>query len=494
MLNLIVIGMFSMIFANPINYNLDLISVIEYQNDNNNYGVSDVWGYTDQTGIEYAIVGYLDGTSIVDVSSDNSPIEIMSIPGPSNGDYYYHRDYKTYQGYLYIVNEMYGGDVGMQVVDLNPLPFSDPVVLDTYSEVAQSHNLWIDPSGYAFIEHYSGDNVHIANITNPMEPTFEASFGNMAANCHDVYTKDGIAYISEGWSNRFGIYDIDNMDNIIELASISVPGGYAHNAWLSDEGTHLVTTEETVDRTIKIWNIEDLNNIFLEGEYIGENLLAHNVHIKDDRVYISHYSVGIKIIDIFNPSDPIEIAAYDTYPQGNGSGYVGCWGAFPFTDNNYVYASDMQNGLYIFDFDNIYAGWVEGEIYSSIDVPASNASIKSILNEKEFFTDNDGQFYFGFPEGLHDFEVSYNGDILDTISINFLPHEISNQIFLLDQIQGDVNGDNQLNILDVIVIVNHVIGAIELSEMQQNIGDVNGDADINIQDIIILVSIIIAGN
>ena len=76
MLFVIAISICSLIFPNPIDYNLDLISIIEYENDNNNYGVSDVWGYTDSTGIEYAIVGYLNGTSIVDVSSENAPIEI----------------------------------------------------------------------------------------------------------------------------------------------------------------------------------------------------------------------------------------------------------------------------------------------------------------------------------------------------------------------------------------------------------------------------------
>ena len=174
------------------------------------------------------------------------------------------------------------------------------------------------------------------------------------------------------------------------------------------------------DHTIKIWNITDLNDIFLTGEYIGENQLAHNVHIKDDRVYISHYSVGVKIIDIFNPSDPVEIAAYDTYPQGNGSGYVGCWGAFPFTNNNYVYVSDMQNGLYILEFDDLYAGWIDGTIYSDVDIPIPNAIIKSTMNQKEFYTDNQGQFHFGFPQGQHYFEIIHDESVVDTININFL--------------------------------------------------------------------------
>ena len=242
------------------------------------------------------------GTSILDVSTDlSSPIEVANILGPSNGDYYYHRDYKTFGDYLYIVNEMTGPDVGMQVVDLSPLPFSPPIQLNTYFEIGQSHNLWIDEGGLVFIEHQSGDNIHIANLNpSPNSPTYGGTFGNLAQNCHDIYTRDNIAYISEGWSYQFGIYDFSNPNNVVQLATFApLNGGYAHNAWLNDSGSHIVTTEETVNKTVKIWDLTNINNITLAGEYLGENGLAHNVHVKNDLVYISHYSVGIKIIDIF---------------------------------------------------------------------------------------------------------------------------------------------------------------------------------------------------
>ena len=136
----------NLLFSNVINYNLDLVENvrIDSHNSSSNFGVSDVWGYTDETGVEYAIVGYRYGTFIFDVSSSpGNSILKSDILGPSTGDYYYHRDYKTFGDFLYIVNEMYGGDIGMQVIDLSPLPEEDPVKLDTYSQIAQSHNLWI---------------------------------------------------------------------------------------------------------------------------------------------------------------------------------------------------------------------------------------------------------------------------------------------------------------------------------------------------------------
>jgi len=382
---------------------------------------------------------------------------------------------------------MYGGDVGLQVVDLAPLPLDNPIQLDTYNYIGQSHNLWIDSIGYAFIEHQTGDNIHIVNLENPSEPIYEATFGNQAQNCHDIYTHNNLAYISEGWSNQFGIYDINNLNDIQLLATIPCEG-YAHNAWLSEDGNHLITTEETQDKTIKVWDISDFNNISLVGEYLGENGLAHNVHIKENHVFISHYTTGIKILDIFNPADPIEVAAYDTYPQNDDDGFYGCWGAFPFTQNNYVYASDMQNGLFIFNFDNINAGWREGFLYIN-NVLAPNVSIKSILNNKIFSTDDNGYFNFGFPEGEYSFIINSQ----DTINIEFSPHQnvTSDIIINNNTILGDVNSDNTVDVLDIIFTINIILNNYTPNESEIWAADINHDDYINIQDIILIIQLIL---
>ena len=470
-------------------YNLQLIShideMIEY-NSSSNFGVSDVWGYTDETGIEYAIVGYRYGTYIYDISSDpNNPQLILDITGPSNGDYYYHRDYKTYGDHLYIVNEMSGIDAGMQVVDLSPLPENVPIKRNTYTGVIQSHNLWIDTdSGYGFIEKYYPENVHIVDLSNPDAPVHASSLSYWdGENCHDIYTRNNIAYISEGYSYDFSIYDISDILYPVQLASIP-SFGYAHNAWLNEAGTHLITGEETVGMTVKIWDIQDLENINLVGEYLGENFLAHNVHVKGDFVYISHYTTGLKILDIYDPSDPIEVAAYDTYPDDDNDGFYGCWGAYPFTSNSYVYASDMQYGLFVFEFDDIEAGWVYGVITDE-NGPVEDVEIKSTLNGGIFTSNSNGYYEFGFPEGEQTFEFYLNGTFFDTQTITVVPHEtIEHNISF--GMNGDINGDGSLNILDVVLIINQI-----LSNEYDEGSDVSGDGLLNILDIVQLVNIIL---
>ena len=61
---------FSMLFSSQ-NYNIQLVEniAVDSFNSNSDFGVSDVWGYTDELGTEYAIVGYQYGTSIIAFNS-----------------------------------------------------------------------------------------------------------------------------------------------------------------------------------------------------------------------------------------------------------------------------------------------------------------------------------------------------------------------------------------------------------------------------------------
>ena len=68
-------------------------------------------------------------------------------------------------------------------------------------------------------------------------------------------------------------------------------------------------------------------------------------------------------------------------------------------------------------------------------------------------------------------------------------------ISYLDQfsyISGDVNSDNIIDILDVVLLVNSIIGVNELTQLQMYASDINGDGTINIQDIILIINIILS--
>ena len=57
-----------------------------------------------------------------------------------------------------------------------------------------------------------------------------------------------------------------------------------------------------------------------------------------------------------------------------------------------------------------------------------------------------------------------------------------------EEILGDVNMDSVINILDVIVIINMILGV----ENENYLADLNEDGSINIQDIILVINVILS--
>ena len=56
---------------------------------------------------------------------------------------------------------------------------------------------------------------------------------------------------------------------------------------------------------------------------------------------------------------------------------------------------------------------------------------------------------------------------------------------------GDINLDNQLNVLDVVIMVSYVVGEIDLSSEQIELGDANLDGSIDVLDIVQTVNTIV---
>ena len=58
-------------------------------------------------------------------------------------------------------------------------------------------------------------------------------------------------------------------------------------------------------------------------------------------------------------------------------------------------------------------------------------------------------------------------------------------------ILGDLNQDTIINILDVVQLVNIILGTIDANNYQLQAGNLNQDSTINVQDIIILINLIL---
>ncbi|MEM1057037.1 MAG: choice-of-anchor B family protein [Bacteroidota bacterium] len=314
-------------------------------------GGSDVWAYTAPDGSEYAIMGTLEGIAIVAVPS----LEVVAtIEGPTENAFFYWRDIKTYGSFAYVTAEAYGPNEGLQVIDLRGLPHSAEHVTSVRGindRLVSSHNLSIDTrTGHAWVLNSDGTQIVGLDLSNPMMPVEVGTVD--VPDSHDVYALNGTLYVAEGRSPKISVWDVTNPRTPEVKGDIVFPDpGYVHNVWPTDDGRHIMTTEETANKTVKVWNIEDLENPELVAEWLGESNLAHNVHIQGDLAIISHYSSGLSMVDITDILNPVEIARFDTHPENDDANFNGNWGASLPTAGGHVFASDLEGTLTVLKWD-----------------------------------------------------------------------------------------------------------------------------------------------
>jgi choice-of-anchor B domain-containing protein len=384
--------------------------------------LSDIWGYADGDGNEYALVGVFDGFSIVDVTDPGSPEEVYFETGvPSIW-----RDIKTWDNHAYVSTE---GGGGILIVDLNPLP--GQVTSFTYFKgedypFESAHNIYIDEFGklYIFGANYSSGGAIICDLTgDPMNPEELGIFD-------EFYLHDGMARGDTLWGGAIyagQILAIDVSDPSAPelMGSATTPSQFTHNAWVSDDGTHVFTTDEVGGGFIGSFDVTDLDNI-TEVDRIQSSPLSlvipHNAHVLNDYIVTSYYADGVTIHDADRPHNLIEVGNFDTAPEFEGNGYNGCWGVYPFLPSGNIVASDMQEGLYILEAEYVRACYLEGEITDSVTgLPIMNAVIRIQPTDAIAFSDLDGSYAFGIPEaGTYNIEViheDYPSQVIEDVEL-----------------------------------------------------------------------------
>ena len=56
---------------------------------------------------------------------------------------------------------------------------------------------------------------------------------------------------------------------------------------------------------------------------------------------------------------------------------------------------------------------------------------------------------------------------------------------------GDINGDDTVNILDIVMVANYTLGQAEFTDEQTQAADLNQDGTINILDIVQIINIVL---
>jgi choice-of-anchor B domain-containing protein len=378
---------------------------------------SSVWGYYDADGREYAFLGCFRGTAIVDLTYlPDSLHEVAFIPGPVAS--YSYREFKTYLHYLYIVSE--GGE-GVQIVDLSGLPNSVRFVGSfTYPGYTRTHTIG-ESDGYLYLNGGNATPVGgtaIVSVRTPEQPELVGAFNGHYV--HDTYARGDRLYAAGIYGQGLTILNIANKQAPTVLKTITYPGAGTHNAWTTDDGAYVLTTDEIgfTPKTLKIWDVRDVQNTSQVAEWNPRPAeTIHNVCVKGDFAYVAYYKAGFLVADISNRTGPTLAGYYDTYPSTSSALYDGAWGVYPYLPSGRILVSDMQTGLYVFRFDAQQIGRIEGRITdAATGTPIQNALMRIQETGQTRWTNSSGKFMWGYAVGTFNLSVEKNGYQTRTLS------------------------------------------------------------------------------
>ncbi len=410
----IIFTLLSTFFALSIFAQTDPLNVTYKGNVTYNQELSDVWGYVTPEGDEYALVGVYNGVSIVDLSDPENPTEVFF----ENGAGSIWRDIKTWGEYAYVINETSNG---LMVIDLTDLPnsvssFNWTPNIAGLGTLNTCHNIYIDEFGYAYLVGCNingGGMLYVDVFTTPGSPVY-VNKGPAIYN-HDVYVRNNVAYSSELNLGQFAIYDISDKNSTQLLGTQSTLFNFTHNAWLSDDGNTLFTTDEQSGATVGSYDVSDPADIqtldnFQPYETLGDGVIPHNVHVWQDWLIVSYYTDGCIIVDGSRPDNLVEVGNFDTFIPAS-TGFSGAWGAYPFLPSGLILISDIGNGLYVLEPNYVNACWLEGEITDASNGSAINGASVELLTTNVFEQSQaNGEYKTGFAvAGTYDVLVKKAG-------------------------------------------------------------------------------------
>lgn len=303
---------------------------------------SGMWGYVAPNGKEYALLGTTTGIAVIDCTNGSAPIERGYFPWATSN----WREVRTYGPYAYVTTE---AAAGFLVLDLtNP---DAPVSLGIVGAAnhGNAHNIGVDlGTGRVYIVGTNNGVAVYDAAANPASPVFvgyAAPSGN-SNYVHDLTIENGYGYAALIYAGLLRIWDVTTWPPTV-LSSHTTPSAFTHNAWPTANGAITVTTDERDGSLLRFYDTTNkLAPVPISQMTMNPASIPHNAYIVGNVAHVAWYTEGYQCVDFRDPTRPVVVASYDTWPGASG-GFNGAWGCFPYLPSGNVYISDRATGLYV---------------------------------------------------------------------------------------------------------------------------------------------------
>jgi choice-of-anchor B domain-containing protein len=280
------------------------------------------------------------GVAVVDISTPESPKEVAHIKSTGNSPW---QELTGAGNHIYKVSQE--NTDGIQIISMAPLNEGNPPVLikNNTAFFKNAHMISSDTTVKPFrlfVAYEGMAGVKIFSLEDPENPRL---LRTMASGAHDMLGRGNRLYVSDGNAGTTTIWDITNVEtqapikvSVIKFSTVNSglqepARSFAHNAWPSDDGKVLFTTEETEGCSVKAFDISNIsisNPPGFLGKYLAPgSQMAHNAYVKGSILVLSHYTSGVRMVDISDPKNMKEVAYHKV--SASNEAFGGSWGAFP---------------------------------------------------------------------------------------------------------------------------------------------------------------------
>lgn len=227
-----------------------------------------------------------------------------------------------------------------------------------------AHNLWIEGE-YVYAAIHAGQALRlwIVDITDRASPTRVAEFYAGSSGLHDVYVRDGLAFLSH---LDAGLVILDVGHGIaggsptspVEVSRLEDLGGSTHNAWYWPETGYVFVGEEDFQKPgwMHVVDASDLRNPVEVASFRVAGDTPHNFWLDEVRgiLYMAWYSQGLHAVDVTGrllgeldrQGRTFASIRYDGPSSFPCFGETGTCTWAPQLHDGFVYVSDVNSGLW----------------------------------------------------------------------------------------------------------------------------------------------------
>ena len=250
------------------------------------------------------VTTYLRGLTVVETSNPASPAPVSTLDAPGRS-----ADAAYSDGMLYIAGE----DRGLRMVDVSDP--SQPVGLGYTQVVPQAFGVAVR-GDIAYVLGYSGIGLVAVDVSDPEAPAILGNAPGAAGNW--VTIAGDHAYVVDGWSGWLHVVDLSTPAVPALVGSLDLPPGTGDDwEWPVVSGNHLFVRNNHNDAVVAIIDVGDptapvqVGSIDVSANVAGLAITGSWLLVPD----IGPLVPEVRIFDIRNPAAPVE---HDPYVPVSG--------------------------------------------------------------------------------------------------------------------------------------------------------------------------------